>query len=114
MGNNEYTIDDLEVCMKTVLITGANGGLGTCLVKKYCSEGYQVFAFDYKLDENSARMERELDHLVLFSYIDVRDSASIEKALNLVAANTDKNRYFDQRRCHFACEQCKCIGEVQR
>ena len=47
--------------MKTVLITGANGGLGTCLIKKYCSEGYQVFAFDYKLDENSVKMEKELD-----------------------------------------------------
>lgn len=76
--------------MKTVLITGANGGLGTCLVKKYCSEGYQVYAFDYRLDENSAKMEKELDNLALFSFIDVRDSASIENALSLVAAKTDK------------------------
>ncbi|MEI8200819.1 MAG: SDR family NAD(P)-dependent oxidoreductase [Eubacteriales bacterium] len=76
--------------MKTVLITGANGGLGTCLIKKYCSEGYQVFAFDYKLDENSVKMEKELDNLVLFSFIDVRDSVSIDNALDLVAAKTDK------------------------
>ncbi len=76
--------------MKTVLITGANGGLGKCLVKKYCSEGYQVFAFDYKLDEDSVRMEKEMDNLALFSFIDVRDSNAIEKAWDLVAAKTDK------------------------
>jgi NAD(P)-dependent dehydrogenase (short-subunit alcohol dehydrogenase family) len=76
--------------MRSVLITGANGGLGTCLVKKYCSEGYQVFAFDYKLDENSTKMETGLGNLELFSFIDVRDPNSIEKALKLVAAKTDK------------------------
>lgn len=76
--------------MKTVLITGANGGLGSCLIKKYCSEGYQVFAFDYRLDENSARMKKELDNLVLFSFIDVRDSISIENALYLVSSKTNK------------------------
>lgn len=76
--------------MKTVLITGANGGLGTCLVKKYCSEDYQVFAFDYNLDENSANMEKELDSLALVSYIDVKDSISIGKALDSVSAKTDK------------------------
>lgn len=79
-----------EVIMKTVLITGANGGLGTCLIKKYCSEGYRVFAFDYKLDQNAAEMEKELENLEIFSFIDVRDTISIEKAWKLVAAKTDK------------------------
>lgn len=76
--------------MKTVLITGANGGLGKCLVNKYCTEGYQVFAFDYKLDEDSVRMEKEMDNIALFSFIDVRDSNAIEKAWDLVVAKTDK------------------------
>lgn len=76
--------------MKTVLITGANGGLGTCLVKKYCSEGYRVFALDYKLDKNSAKMKKELENIELFSFIDVRDSVSVERARDLVAAKTDR------------------------
>ncbi len=76
--------------MKTVLITGANGGLGICLVKKYCSEGYRVFAFDYKLNNDSESMSKELDNIELFSFIDVRDPLSIEKARELVAVKTDK------------------------
>ncbi len=76
--------------MKTVVITGANGGLGICLIKKYCKEGYKVFAFDYKIDENCARMEKEHENLVLFSFIDVRDSDSIEKAKKLVEQKTDR------------------------
>ena len=32
--------------MKTVLITGAAGGLGVSLVKEYLSRGYKVFGAD--------------------------------------------------------------------
>lgn len=76
--------------MKTILITGANGGLGNCLVKKYCSESYKVFAFDYRLDNNSERMKNELENVELFSFIDVRDPSSIKKAWDVVSAKTDK------------------------
>lgn len=32
--------------MKTVLITGAAGGLGICLAREYLSRGYMVFGVD--------------------------------------------------------------------
>src|SRR5580704_17247617 len=34
--------------MKTVIITGANGNLGTATVKKFLDEGYSVIAVDAK------------------------------------------------------------------
>jgi|SRR6266496_2652567 len=36
--------------MKTVIITGANGNLGTATVKKFLDEGYSVIAVDAKND----------------------------------------------------------------
>ncbi len=36
--------------MKTVIITGANGNLGTAAVKKFLEEGYSVVAVDAKKD----------------------------------------------------------------
>ncbi len=36
--------------MKTIIITGANGNLGTATVKKFLDEGYKVIAVDGKTD----------------------------------------------------------------
>src|ERR1700710_299628 len=36
--------------MKTIIITGANGNLGTAAVKKFLDEGYTVIAVDGKND----------------------------------------------------------------
>lgn len=36
--------------MKTVIITGANGNLGTATVKKFLDEGYKIIAIDAKND----------------------------------------------------------------
>lgn len=44
--------------MKTVIITGANGNLGTATVKKFLDEGYQVIA----VDGSSNHLEFALNH----------------------------------------------------
>ena len=49
---------------RKVLITGANGGIGKCLVRSFCHEGYQVIATDiaeeYQSEENIIYIQADL------------------------------------------------------
>lgn len=64
--------------MNTVLITGANRGIGLKLVEHYCQQQWQVYA-TYR-DEHHALLERttSYDNLTLLR-VDVSDPASITK-----------------------------------
>lgn len=57
--------------MKTVLITGASGGIGLATAKFLISKGYEVYGFDIKEIE-------PIEHLNFYK-VDIRNSKSIEE-----------------------------------
>jgi len=79
---------------KTVLITGANHGLGLSLVKVFLIHNYKVFAGVYKLSEGPQVQDEQSIHDILDTenlYIvemDVSDSVSVEKAAEKVGEVT--------------------------
>ena len=52
--------------MKTVLITGAAGGLGVSLVREYFSRGYRVFGTDIVSRPENESLLTEADGNYLF------------------------------------------------
>ena len=67
--------------MKSVLITGAGGGMGRAATEKFSAEGWRVFALDKRLceaDENIIPIEA-----------DVTDEESVKKAFVSVWKHTD-------------------------
>lgn len=45
--------------MKTILITGAAGGIDSCLVEEYISRGYRVFGADLVNNEKMDALQRK-------------------------------------------------------
>lgn len=68
----------------SVLITGANRGLGQCLVEKFLAEGWRVFAGQRSLGAGGAAPPSRLTRLEL----DVRATTSVQAAARLVGAQT--------------------------
>ena len=72
--------------MKTVLITGCNGGLGTALMKRFASEGYNIIACVYpktpEFDQYCLMIESE--YKVLTKQI-VYNSTSKEELLGAIS-----------------------------
>ena len=75
--------------MKTVLITGAAGGLGICLVREYLSRGYRVFGADIGKRADTDKLLAEAGGNYRFFETDVSDSSSVQKLADKVAAETD-------------------------
>ncbi|MBP5329988.1 MAG: SDR family NAD(P)-dependent oxidoreductase [Spirochaetaceae bacterium] len=75
--------------MKTVLITGAAGGLGICLVREYLSRGYRVFGADIGKRPDTDKLLAEAGGNYRFFETDVSDSSSVQKLADKVAAETD-------------------------
>ena len=75
--------------MKTVLITGAAGGLGISLVKEYLSRGYKVFGADIGKRPETETVLAEAGGNYRFFETDVSDSSSVQKLADKVAAETD-------------------------
>ncbi|MBQ3141507.1 MAG: SDR family oxidoreductase [Clostridia bacterium] len=66
---------------KSVLITGAYGGMGRAAIELFKSRGYRVFALDRKVDR--------AEEGVVPIRTDVTDVQSIQKAFEAIAAQTD-------------------------
>ncbi len=75
--------------MKTVLITGASGGLGVCLVREYLGRGYRVFGADLLARAETESLVREADGRYLFYEADVADTSSVRRLQERVGAETD-------------------------
>ncbi len=76
--------------MKSVLITGAYGGMGYATVKRLKESGYQIFALDLCVKESEEN--------VIPIKTDITDIESVKNALNIVSGYTDKIDYI----LHFA------------
>jgi len=72
---------------KTVLITGAGGGLGHALVERLVAGGWKVFASDINTDLLRSSMH---DPSVVPVVMDVTDRESIKAAYDAVASQTDR------------------------
>ncbi len=75
--------------MKTVLITGAAGGLGVSLVREYLSRGYKVFGADIGRRADTEKLLDEANGNYLFFETDVSDSASVGQLAAKVSAETE-------------------------
>ncbi len=75
--------------MKTILITGAAGGLGICLVREYLSRGYRVFGADIGKRPDTDKLLAEADGNYLFFETDVADTSSVQKLAERVSAQTE-------------------------
>lgn len=75
--------------MKTVLLTGAAGGLGICLVREYLSRGYKVFGADLGHRADTDELLAEAGGNYLFFEADVSDSTSVQKLAEWVSGKTE-------------------------
>jgi NAD(P)-dependent dehydrogenase (short-subunit alcohol dehydrogenase family) len=74
---------------RTVLVTGANHGLGLSLTKVFLDHGYVVFAGVYKLNaESQIQSIKDREGLYLVD-MDVSDTQSVDKAAEYVKGLTD-------------------------
>jgi NAD(P)-dependent dehydrogenase (short-subunit alcohol dehydrogenase family) len=72
---------------ESVLITGANRGLGQCLVDRFAKEGWLVFAGHRSLSKSSTHVRDVSDRVTLLG-LDVLDGASIARAAKAMSERT--------------------------
>jgi NAD(P)-dependent dehydrogenase (short-subunit alcohol dehydrogenase family) len=75
--------------MPSVIITGADRGLGFALCKEYLARGWTVFGGKFLDDYNLLEQEHEKNPSLRIVPLNVGDAASIAKARDLVAEQTD-------------------------
>jgi NAD(P)-dependent dehydrogenase (short-subunit alcohol dehydrogenase family) len=72
---------------RSVLITGANRGLGQCLVDRFAGEGWLVFAAHRGLGKNDT-VVRDASDRISFLGLDVLDHESVARAARAVSERT--------------------------
>lgn len=68
--------------MKSIIITGAYGGMGRATVKKLMQKGYRIFALDVKTEESKD------ENLIPIS-VDITSEESLLKAKETILSYTD-------------------------
>ena len=68
--------------MKTVLVTGAAGGIGRCTAREFCNAGYRVVITDFN-EQALQDAERELARIGAEVHAEVVDVTSPEQVLQL-------------------------------
>lgn len=77
--------------MKTVVITGADRGLGFALVKEYLKRGDRVFAGKYKVNwKLLEELKEEYPDTLEIIPLDVRDESSVTQAAARILEKTDE------------------------
>ncbi len=72
----------------TVLITGANRGLGLALVKEFLEKDFTVYSLSRSVNEGLQALQRDHENLICYA-ADVRDVASLKE----IAQDFAKNDY---------------------
>lgn len=75
--------------MKSVLITGAGGGLGQNLCREYLARGFRVFGWNVVRDNAVEELISEYPGQFVFSLVDVGNYPAVEEGAKAVAALTD-------------------------
>jgi len=75
--------------MPNVLITGADRGLGFSLCREFLGRGWTVFGGKFLQDYSLLEQEREKNPALHIIPLDAGDTASIKKAAELTAQQTD-------------------------
>lgn len=76
--------------MNTVLITGADRGLGSALTEGFLREGFTVFAGQFMPEWHElANLQKQYPDTLRLIPLDVSDLASIRRAYELVSRETD-------------------------
>lgn len=70
--------------MKCVLITGGSRGIGACLVRKFCAQGYRTAFFYFSNKEAAAALAAETGAMAM--HCDVSDPAAVNEAVARVIA----------------------------
>ena len=76
--------------MNSVLITGADRGLGLSLCREFLSRGWTVFGGKFLSDYELLEQTREENNNLHIVPLDVGDRESVAKASELVAGQTDR------------------------
>jgi 2-hydroxycyclohexanecarboxyl-CoA dehydrogenase len=71
--------------MRTVIVTGANGGIGTHLVRRLLEEGWNVAGIDLNLDQLDDICAENPDRMMALT-ADMRDAKSLQKAVEATVA----------------------------
>jgi 2-hydroxycyclohexanecarboxyl-CoA dehydrogenase len=74
--------------MRTVIVTGANGGIGTHLVRRLLEEGWNVAGIDLNLDQLDDLCAENPDRMMALT-ADMRDANSLQKAVEATMARFD-------------------------
>lgn len=88
----DNTLEFLEYGRKkTVVITGADRGLGLALVKQYLADGHKVFAGKYRINWHKLEeLKEEYGDQLEIVPLDVASDESVAKAKEIILSKTDK------------------------
>ncbi len=75
--------------MKHILITGAAGGLGVCLVREYLNRGYRVYGLDAARRQETDALVEQSQGRYAFWEADVTRTADVEAVARRVREDTD-------------------------
>ena len=85
---SELQREQITIDRRTVIITGASGGIGSALAKAYYEDGCRVVLADIDAEKGqetlrliSQRHDHEADDRLLFCLTDMRDSQSVEELI---------------------------------
>lgn len=82
----------MSILKKVCLVTGAGGGIGSSIVRRFLAEDYHVVMIDLKEDAMKSIAEAEgfsADSLSIYA-VDITDEDAVKEAINTIAKETGR------------------------